>query len=295
MNSAGNEVLLLFPNMHQHTPVAANIWGRNFARALALSGIKPTILYLGQRSQKRVDLNGVCFLTLPVQSAWFMGVPKLRSLLLPILQRHYILRSKGKYRMIVPLEGPYTLNRELHKCGWVKASGSKYFFTILEHPKRNAAARNAAEYETYMVEVANMYDIVMTITDYIKDIFIDYGRTKPTLVNPIIVDTERFDKSIFKERHLPIRNFLYCGNLNHEEEMCILFREFAEVAKEYPAAKLVVIGGGRSLNNTNRLVSTYQSMCNSHGVQNSVRFLGTLLHDEVVNEYRKAKGDANQF
>jgi len=289
VRSDSQEVLILIPNMHYDTPVAANIWGRNLARAFAQTGVKPSVLYMGQRTmQSRVDRYGVEYKALPVLSAWTMGVPKLRALLLPVFQKKYILCSQGKYKMIVPLEGPYTVKHEMQKNEWIHEAGSRYFFTILEHPKRNAASKNAAEYSAYMKTVANMYDIVLTITDYIKDIYLEYGRTKPTIVNPIIVDTKLYKRSECNESEFPISNLLYCGNLCHEEEMGILFREFALVVKQHPYASLVVIGGGGSRKHTDVLVSRYRKICKRFKVIDSIKFLGRLPHDEVINHYKHA-------
>lgn len=289
MISDSNEVLFLFPNMHYDTPVAANIWGKNLARAFALAGIKPTVLYMGHSPmRKRVDAYGVRYKALPVLSAWAMGVPKLRGVLLPIFQKQQINKVKYRYKLIVPLEGPYTLKREKFKIECIHRAGAKYFFTILEHPRRNARAEEDVEYEVYMNAIANMYDAMLVITEYIRDIFVTHGRTKPILVNPIIVDTKLFRHTEQIETEHPIQNLLYCGNLCHEEEMEILLREFAMIVKKHSYAKLKVIGGGGSRKQTEELVSRYRNLSRILSINNSVEFSGRLPNDKVAYQYTDA-------
>lgn len=281
-------MLFLLPYMSYYSAVAPNIWGKNIASAFSFAGIPATVAYLwhGKRPLKKCSDN-VRYIALPSSFSWMMGVPKLRSTILPMIIRKYIKQEGCKHSLVAPLESPYTLDREKDKVESVKQSGAKYLFTILEHPRRNAGTDIESKYQEYMRSTANLYDIVMPITTKIRDTYIEYGRTKPILLNPIVVDITRY-KLMKNTDSKRLNKFLYCGNLCHQEEMTILFKEFSLVSQEYPEARLEVIGGGHSDKSTKHLLKQYREVCREYRILNSVKFTGTLLHKDVLERYEKA-------
>lgn len=287
-NIARKGILLLLPNMNVDTASAPNIWGKSLAKAFSFAGIPASIVYLGY-SRIKADrlIEGVRYSTLPVLQSWMMKVPKVRSLLLPIMQRKYITKTGDKYELIVPLEGPYTIEREQCKVDWVKQNGAKYLFSILEHPRRNARTDNKYKYSEYMQKTANMYDIIMPITTTIEEIYKSYGRNKPIFRNPIVVDTTLFAEARIKVSK-SIQRLLYCGNLCHEEEMKILLYEFSLVHRSYPEVQLEIIGGGYSARATKILLDKYNTICRKLNIQIAVQFMGKISHNEVLSRYAGA-------
>lgn len=284
---ADNRILFQIPHMHYMASRSSNIWAKNLAKAFALAGISPTIQYLGSKHFQKKIISGVNYISLPVIQSWMMGIPRLRSTIVKTIQTYYIRNCGIKFSLISPLRGPYSIADEIRKVTAVKDSGAKYLFTVVEHPKRNAGTDNLECVSQYLNSTANMYDIIMPITTYIKDMYIEHGRTKPIFLNPIIVDTAEF--SYFsKEANAKTTHFLYCGNLLYTEEMEILFREFSIVRNEYSDSILEVVGGGVNINSTKALLKKYKLLCQNLKIDNSVTFTGNLSHTEVLKHYGKA-------
>ncbi len=279
-------VLFIVGNMDAETSAAANIWLKNLATAFSIGGHNSTILYIGSRSTKSYVKQGVKYLFLSRVDAFLMRIPRIRSLVFPKLFKKYILKYNGIVDLVMPVEGPYTIKRELFKVDLVKKVGAKYLFKILEHPKFNAQSNSLFEYEKYMTKTANLYDIIMPITRFIKDEYSKFGRTKPIFLNPIITNVEGIEKVIPSISHCK-KKLIYCGNLGHSEEMEILFNEFSIALKEYSKLSLTVIGGGVSKRHTKFLLGECRTFCENLGIENSVKFTGRILHKEVLKYYNK--------
>jgi len=271
--------------MNYSTPVAANIWGKNLAASFVAAGFKAIVLYMGTQAKSEFqDVNYVTYHAIGRFDSIMMSLPKIRSLMLPRFLKKYI-RKYGKYfDYILPLEGPYFLSREKYKVQLVKEVGAKYIFAILEHPRRNAKTKIESEFRSYMKNTANLYDVIMPITTYIKKLYLDAGSNKPIFLNPIIVDTKQFSPQV-TELNYSMEIFLYSGNLVREEEVVILLNEFAIAYKKQPQIKLKVVGGGNTMKKTKLLLIKYKMLCHQLGIEDAVEFTGRVTHSKVLEFY----------
>jgi len=280
-------ILFQMPCISVDTPVAVNIWARNIARAFSLAKIQPTLLYLGMRRAASFMENGVTYVTSPLLQSCMASLPKLSALTYPIVQQHLLRRLSRNYGIVAPLGGPYSLRDESGKVHAVKLGGAAYLHPILEHPNVRFPNHGEPFISTYLDSVADMYDILMPITTYLRDLYAKHGRMKPTLQNPIVVDTS-VDQEDYTSAAASTIDLLYCGNLEHHEEMMLLFDAFSEIHRSSPATRLKVVGGGCSRNSSQVLMTRYRAACLKRGMLDSVHFHGTLPHHEVLQQYRAA-------
>jgi len=85
------------------------------------------------------------------------------------------------------------------------------------------------------------------------------------------VDLERFNLPLIER--LP--NILYVGSLTKNKNVATLIKGFAKFEQEYPDFYLTIIGEGLELGNLKKLG-------NNLGIDNKVKFLGSLSPDEVA-------------
>ena len=238
-NENDRTILFQIPYICPYTPAAVNIWVKNIAKAFALARFKPTIQYLCKDTFATFTTNGVRCASVSFPFAAILKTPKLRAVLFSVIQDYYLEKFGRNYSIIAPLGGPYSLANEHRKIEKVNKNGAKYLHPILEHPKVRTQYGND-RVTNYLLRIANSYDYLMPITTYLDDMFREHGRTKPSLLNPIVVDTKAIPTSGLQSSH-SITNLLYCGNLGHEEEIYILLDMFSIVQKELPDAELNIL------------------------------------------------------
>ena len=280
-------VLFIIINMDSETPEAANIWSKNLAKSFSLAGHDSTILYIDSRRKKSFITDLVRYSFVSKIDAIFLRLPRGRSFIRKKLFKKYIMKYKGGADLVIPVEGPYTIQRELFKVDLVKKIGAKYLLKSLEHPKFHAQSNSLFEYEEYMKKTANLYDYVMPITQFIRDEYIKYGRVKPFFLNPIIAEAKSVKKAV-SSKSGNNKELVYCGNLAHTEEMEILFNEFSFALKECSRLNLTVIGGAFSENNTMFFLEKYRVLCENLGIENAVKFTGRISHENVFKYYDQA-------
>lgn len=280
---SGNAILFQLPYVTIDTPAAVNIWTKNIAQAFSLSGYQVTIQYLCDQSFSSGKENGVELIGLTSPQAWILAVPKLRALMLPILQNYSYHRIGRNYTLTCALGGPFIAVVEKRKIAAAHKAGLKYLHSIMEHPSV-IQKRNVSE---YLFDVANEYDYLMPISTHLRDLYKEHGRTKPIMLNPIIVNTNTIRVSGLNATD-KIENLLYCGDLSHDEEMYILLKAFSLSSNAISSLKLTVLGGTSSQKETNRLLNRYQTVCSELGISDTVNFLGKLPHKEVISHYHEA-------
>ena len=282
----GKTILFQLPYTGLHTPAAVNIWVKNIAKAFALANFKPTIQYLSKNRFSSFSLDGVQFSSISLPFATILKTPKLRAILFSFIQNYYLVKSSKEFSLVAPLGGPYSLKHEFRKINKVKENGAKYLHPILEHPKVRTGLEDK-EVEAYLSTIANSYDYLMPITTYLRDLFTEHRRSKPSFLNPIIVNTKAIQVSAFPSSQ-PIKNLMYSGNLGHEEEIHNLLDMFILVQKELSDIQLHILGGGSSEKATRKLIQKYQEYCSSSEAFSNITFHGRIPHSEVIQQYGTA-------
>lgn len=96
------------------------------------------------------------------------------------------------------------------------------------------------------------------------------------------IDVDRFSRS-----YPPIPalndgrpNVLFVGRLEKRKGLSYLLRAWGHVTREFPTARLIVVGGGRGLQH-------YQSFVNAHGITN-IHFTGLVSDEELPRYYQSA-------
>jgi len=266
--------------------VAVNIWMKNIAKSFTLAGFKPTIQYLCKDTFKPFVEDGVEFISSSVASSVVLHLPKIRAILFPVIRDYYLEKYSKKYSIVAPVGGSYSLASEIGKVRKVHKNGAKYLHPILEHPKVRTGLGDK-KIVAYLSTVANSYDYLMPITTYLRDLFTESGRSKPSLLNPIIVDTKAIQISAFPSSQ-PIKNLVYCGNLGHEEEMHILLDMFALVHQELSDIQLHVLGGYSTKKATREIIQKYKKYCSNSEAFSNITFHGQISHSEVIQQYGMA-------
>lgn len=280
-------ILFQIPWANIGTPAAVNIWMKNISRSFNIAGFSVALQYFTQTVPKTCSINGIeCFGIKPMKS-WMFKLPKVRILLLSLLQKNELMRQGQRYDFIAPLGGPYRAGDERRKAELIKSSGAMYFHPILEHPSVRTGISDVREVESYVKRVSNLYDVLMPITSFLQELYIGNGRTKPTLLNPIVVDTNAIEVS-GNLSHRRVENFVYAGNLSHGEEIELLLDSFVSVLAEAPASRLEVLGGVASRSGTQEHIRLYHERSRSIGIEKSVEFSGVLPHNEVIEKFRYA-------
>ena len=285
-NRRKKTILFQLPYSGPSTPAAVNVWVKNIAKAFVIANFKPTIQYLSEDTFSSFSSDGVQLSSISLPFASILKTPKLRAILFSFIQDYYLVKFGREFSMVAPLGGPYSLKHEHRKINKIRRNGAKYLHPILEHPKVRTGYGDK-EVAEYLSTIANTYDYLMPITTYLRDLFTEHGRSKPSLLNPIIVDTKAIQVSAFPTSQ-PIRNLVYSGNLGHEEEMHILLDMFVLVQKELPDIKLHVLGGGSTSRATQNILQKYQEHYSNTKAFSNITFYGRISHSEVIQQYRMA-------
>ncbi|NOQ22423.1 MAG: glycosyltransferase [Candidatus Aegiribacteria sp.] len=280
-------IIFQLPYLSIDTPSAANVWTKNVAQAFAIAGYEVAIQYLSSHRILLETEKNVRYIGLPVFQTILLGLPKLKALIMPVIQNEYLRQSGGKYNLVAPIGGPYFIKNEKKKVSLVKKFGAQYLHPILEHPVVRVRQLEKETLSEYVHNVANLYDYLMPITTYLRDLYQENGRTKPSLLNPIIVDTNAIQVSEINASD-KIGKLLYCGNLNHDEEIHILLNSFSLARNAISSLKLTVLGGTSSHKGTCLLLNRYRTICKELGIYDSVDFLGKLPHKKVISHYQNA-------
>lgn len=97
------------------------------------------------------------------------------------------------------------------------------------------------------------------------------------------IDTEQFSPSVRPMAHLADGklNILFVGRLEKRKGLDYLLKAFALLKKDYPEARLVVVGPGK------RLLNKYQQMIERQDIKDVV-FTGYVPYQELPRYYRSA-------
>lgn len=121
------------------------------------------------------------------------------------------------------------------------------------------------------------------ISDYIVEELVEKYKTTRARLIPNGVDSTRFQKTkLAKTRLYKFGNpmILYVGYLLRHKGVHILVNSWVHILKEFPEAKLVLLGRG-SPDFTNRL----EKLARNFGVETSIRIIGPVNDDELPYYY----------
>jgi glycosyltransferase involved in cell wall biosynthesis len=129
-------------------------------------------------------------------------------------------------------------------------------------------------------------DRIMAVSNYTaKSIINEYQiSSKKVAVVPNAVDTKRFNPNVdcreVRERLSLLSEpiVLYVGKLDYHKGVEYLIKGFASVVKDFPDAKLVIVGDGPTRKNTEYLLDTYK-------LRNSVIFIGRVSDEDLPKYY----------
>ncbi len=123
--------------------------------------------------------------------------------------------------------------------------------------------------------VLRRVDKIVVPSAYLVDVFREFNL--PATAVPNIVDLSQFH---FRERS-PLRPHLVCTRgFSHYYSVDVVVKAFAEVKKEFPAAKLDLVGGGPLESDIRKLVCDLNLQ--------DVNFTGVAAHREISRYYDQA-------
>lgn len=98
--------------------------------------------------------------------------------------------------------------------------------------------------------------------------------------NPVPLLLEKLEDQRSPQSYRPIR-FIHVGRLHEKKGILYSLRAFAKICSTYPSSEFIVIGEGPQRFKAEQLSQNL-------GIRDKVRFLGSLLFDEVKKELLKA-------
>ena len=102
-------------------------------------------------------------------------------------------------------------------------------------------------------------------------------RKVPSVVIPMSVDLERFDK-IDESENESEKYIAYCGTLdNSKDGVGILIRSFASISEKHQDVRLMIIGGSSDRSQ----LEYYKSMAEELKVKNKIVFTGMVNRDDI--------------
>jgi L-malate glycosyltransferase len=125
------------------------------------------------------------------------------------------------------------------------------------------------------IPTIKLFDSIITPSDYLVDVFADFGISAKSIFN--IIDASRFR---FRERKILQPVFLSNRNFESHYNVSCSLRAFSEIQREMPDARLTVVGDGPER-------EKLQSLAHHLRLRN-VEFLGRIAPEEMPAIYDKA-------
>lgn len=124
----------------------------------------------------------------------------------------------------------------------------------------------------------NAADRVLCYTETDRRRLRDHDVTAPIDVVENGIDCERFTPPETERQHA----ILFVGRLVDRKGVATLVDAFAELRDYHPDLELRIVGDGPDR-------ASYERRCRDHGIEDTVRFLGELDYDDVVDQYRESR------
>ncbi len=137
-----------------------------------------------------------------------------------------------------------------------------------------------AAIKAYLPAYCRSCDLVISPSEGMRDVLINFGVDAPIDVVPNGVDLKPFQKPIdpihrselgFSENDVVL---VYVGRLGPEKNLPFLLRSFAGTVRAYEHARLMLIGDGPERENLEEIAARSE-------ISNDVRFLGALAYERI--------------
>jgi L-malate glycosyltransferase len=145
--------------------------------------------------------------------------------------------------------------------------------TLLNY--HSGEARDHLSRSRFAIHILQSTDLNVTPSAYLADVFKDFHVTAEVIPN--IVDSKQFT---FRLRRPVSPRFICTRGFHSYYSIDLVVRAFAEVQKQYPESKLVLLGKGSLENEIRNLVSTLKLR--------GVEFRGAVPHAKVPQAYTDA-------
>ena len=209
---------------------------------------------------------------LPRGFAWAEGIPGLRTVLREPIYFWHLWRGLKDVEVAHIFSASYWSFVVSPAPAWLlaKLRGKK---TIINY--RSGEARDHLQRFRSGRFVLARADRIVAPSGYLVDVFREFGLG--AMVVPNLVDLSQFR---FRERK-PLRPHLVCTRGFHEYySIDVVVKAFAEVKREYPAARLDLVGGGPLEGEIRRLVADLKL--------NDVNFTGVASRQDIGKYYDEA-------
>jgi len=255
------------------------------ARRLRVAIVAPSLRYVGgQAVQADLLLRlwqddsdvAISFLAvdppLPRALAWAEGIPGLRTILREPIYFWHLGRDLKDVGIAHIFSASYWSFLLAPAPAWVFARlrGSK---TLINY--RSGEARDHLQRFRSATFVLSRADKIAVPSGYLVDVFREFGL--PATVVPNLVDLSQFR---YRERK-PLRPHLVCTRgFSEYYSIDVVVRAFAEVTREYPEARLDLVGGGPLESDIRKLVAELNLT--------GVHFTGIASRQEIGKYYDQA-------
>ena len=119
----------------------------------------------------------------------------------------------------------------------------------------------------------NLFDGIIVITNKLYNYFKNSNFKKPILHIPMLVDMDRFNLKVEKTKSI-----IYSGMLSDSKDgVNLLIKSFAEISKEYPEYKLVLIG----IPYYEKQLLLYEELIQELSIAEKVIFEGRIPIDKI--------------
>ncbi len=260
-------------------------WETPSARRPRVCIVAPSLHYVGGQSvqadlilrhwQNDPDID-IRFLAvdppLPRALAWAERIPGLRTILREPIYFWHLWRGLKDVDVAHIFSASYWSFLLAPAPAWlfVKMRGAKALINYHSGEARDHLQRfRSAKF------VLSRVDKIVVPSGYLVDVFREFGL--PASAVPNIVDLSQFR---YRERN-PLRPHLVCTRgFSAYYSVDVVVRAFAEVKKEYPAAKLDLVGNGPLENDIRKLVADLNLT--------GVNFTGVASRQEIGKYYDQA-------
>lgn len=264
----------------------------NPARRLRVCIVAPSLRYVGGQSvqadlllvhwQNDPDID-ISFLAvdppLPRALAWAETIPGLRTILREPIYFWHLWRGLKDVDIAHIFSASYWSFLLAPAPAWLfagmKTRGSKTrrIKTLINY--HSGEARDHVQRFRSAKFVLSRVDKIVVPSGYLLDVFREFGL--PAAIVPNIVDLSQFR---YRER-TPLRPHLVCTRgFSTYYSVDVVVRAFAEVKKEYPEARLDLVGNGPLEAGVRKLVADMNLT--------GVNFTGVVSHREIGKFYDQA-------
>ena len=257
------------------------------SKRLRVSIVAPSLRYVGGQSVQADLLLGhwrndpdidISFLAvdppLPRALAWAETIPGLRTILREPIYFWHLWRGLKDVDIAHIFSASYWSFLLAPAPAWLFARMKTRRIKTLIHYHSGEARDHVLRFRSAKF-VLSRVDKIVVPSGYLLDVFREFGL--PAAIVPNIVDLSQFRD---RER-TPLRPHLVCTRgFSTYYSVDVVVRAFAEVKKEYPEARLDLVGNGPLEGDVRKLVADLHLT--------GVNFTGVVSHREIGKFYNQA-------